>query len=258
MQPFYVTQATVVITGPAGATSTSPSGTATATIGGTGPGSPGSVTVTASGQGSVAVALYSGNPTGDPTLPATGLYFDIHVANGSSFTAITLAGCDYAPGTNHIPVIQWLPTGIPISPVTYDPASGCVTMIFSPTSTPNLSQLDGTIFVLIHVDLKLSVTVSPSTATTGTTVTVSAALTSVASVARRVTVTGTFTYTSPNGRRFSFSLPTLSGTVGAGQTFARSFSFKVASFLPRGTYTLVTTASDLLGSVMSTSALTIT
>ena len=110
------------------------------------------------------------------------------------------------------------------------PRERCVTMIFSPTSTPNLSQLDGTIFVLIHVDLKLSVTVSPSTATTGTTVTVSAALTSVASVARRVTVTGTFTYTSPNGRRFSFSLPTLSGTVGAGQTFARRSRSKSLRF----------------------------
>ena len=113
------------------------------------------------------------------------------------------------------------------------------------TGTANL-----TVTTTTGSDLRLAISTTPSTATTGTVVTASISLTNTASVSRTVTLVTTFSYVSPTGQ-VAMTSSKVTITLAAGQTVTRSFTFKVASYFPRGTYSFSTTASDVTGPVSS-------
>jgi hypothetical protein len=141
--PFFVTQSAATVISSDTATSTSPTGTAVASTGGSGVGTPGSVTASATGTGTVTVALYDSNPRSDsPFRVSTGGFFDVYIAQGSNFSALTIVACNM-PGTAKI---RWLDGGAwrLVSPQSY--SNGCVTMNLSATSSPTIAQLTGTIF----------------------------------------------------------------------------------------------------------------
>ncbi|HVX21135.1 MAG TPA: fibronectin type III domain-containing protein, partial [Acidimicrobiales bacterium] len=128
-----------------GATSTSPSGTATASLGT--PGTVGSLTATATGTGTVTVARYPTAPIG--ALTAGGAYYDVSISPGNGFTSVVFTVCGVKIGTS---VEWWNPTAQQNQPVSDQTApqglAGCVTVTITATTTPNLSQLVGTVFTV--------------------------------------------------------------------------------------------------------------
>ncbi|MGH9302701.1 MAG: hypothetical protein ACRD0E_12580, partial [Acidimicrobiales bacterium] len=133
-------------TSSATASSNSPTGTATATNAGT--------TVSASGKGAFTVAQYGSDPVGLPTFGSSGQYFDVHVALGSSFTALTITDCNLNGGNN----LQWFNpsvnggagawqqvVGAP-GPTFTDTSPPCVMVTLGPSTAPSLAQLTGTVF----------------------------------------------------------------------------------------------------------------
>jgi hypothetical protein len=89
-------------------------------------------------------------------------------------------------------------------------------------------------------------------------VTGSIALTNAALVSRKVTLVGSITFVSPTGQTSTIASSSETVTVTAGQTLARSLSFKVSKQMARGTYTFTVTASDVTGSVSSRSTFRVT
>jgi hypothetical protein len=139
---FFVTTSNTAVTGMNSGTSTSPTGTAVASTGGSGLGTPGSTAASATGSGTIIVAVYDSNPTDPPPFTTNGDYFDIYIAHGSSFSAVTIVACNMSGFSQ----ISWLDGGtwVLVSPQSYN--NGCVTMDLSNTSSPSISQLTGTIF----------------------------------------------------------------------------------------------------------------
>jgi hypothetical protein len=115
-----------------------------------------------------------------------------------------------------------------------------------------------TLTVNATVDLRLALSITPATATNGTVVTASASLTNTASATRTVTLVATFSYVSPAGQTTTVTSSTATITLAAGQTIARSFTFKISSYIPRGTYMFTATASDVTGSVNSSTTFKVT
>ncbi len=115
-----------------------------------------------------------------------------------------------------------------------------------------------TLNVISVVDLRLAISITPSTATTGTVVTATASLSNTAAVSRAVTLTSAFSYVSSTGQIVTVTGATTTITLAAGQTVARSFTLKIPSYLPRGTYTFTATAADVTGSVTSTATFKVT
>ncbi|HET7389084.1 MAG TPA: cell wall-binding repeat-containing protein, partial [Nocardioidaceae bacterium] len=117
------------------ATSTSADGTATATSGET--------TVTAHGEGAFTVSQYPSNPTEPAPVEGQATFFDVLIAEGSSFTSLTITQCDL-PANAHSIVwfngTKWLKA----SSVTY--ADGCATVTITDSTSPNLADLTGTVF----------------------------------------------------------------------------------------------------------------
>lgn len=128
----------------ASGTSTSPTGTATATNDGT--------TVTASGEGSFTVGQYASDPVGPPTFASAGEYFDVQVASGSSFTALTITDCNLNGGGS----LQWWDPQAnaaagaweavaPVPTYTAGPPP-CVAVTLTGSTSPTLTELTGTVF----------------------------------------------------------------------------------------------------------------
>ncbi len=140
----------VVITAPKGVTVT---GTASArnsnpnvpvTVGGAGSKTPGTQIIARGGTGVVAIASYNKDPRGVPTFTSAGVYFDAAVAPHSTFQSVTLTQCDLNGGT----IIYWWngTTWAPASDQSF--SNGCATVIVNATTSPNLSQLTGTVFAV--------------------------------------------------------------------------------------------------------------
>ncbi|MHB1533874.1 MAG: beta strand repeat-containing protein [Acidimicrobiales bacterium] len=142
--------ASFAVSAPPGATSyqsassTTPGGSATATNAG--------VTATASGgEGTVTVAQYASNPVGAPSFKSSGSYFDVSLSSGSTFTSVTVKNCNLMGGTT---LYWWNPAGSGAwQSVVGDPgpittAGPCITVTLTGASSPNLTQLGGTVFAV--------------------------------------------------------------------------------------------------------------
>ena len=162
---FFVTQSSATVTSSDTASSTSPTGTAVASTGGSGSGTPGSITASATGSGSITVGLYSANPQSTSSFKSTGGYFDIYIAQGSNFSAVTIITCNMS-GSGQI---RWLNSGSwdKVDPQSYN--NSCITMDLSTTSSPTIAQLTGTVFGVAGYNFSgfLAPVDNPNTVNTG-------------------------------------------------------------------------------------------
>ena len=106
-----------------------------------------SVSATASGgHGTVVVSTYTSDPVAAPTFNSTAEFFDVRVFSGSTFTGLSITVSGVPSGAS----LYW-----------YDPAQGWrtvggaagstqspLTVIINSTSSPNISQLGGTVFAV--------------------------------------------------------------------------------------------------------------
>jgi hypothetical protein len=169
VQPFFVTDTNATVTsaetvitdpatGTASTTSVTPSGallTAEASSGGS------------AGAGTLTVAQYSEDPIGTNASPNTSAfstaegsgYFDVYVAPGSSFTALTLDYCNTGGTT-----LYWWNGSVwaLVSNQTYNPSTSCITVTITTTSSPSIAQLTGTVFGVASGPAINSITVTPS------------------------------------------------------------------------------------------------
>jgi hypothetical protein len=72
------------------------------------------------------------------------VYFDIHIAPGSTFTSMTIVFSNLGGTTS----IKWWngSSWVSVSPQTYSAKRGTITITLSSTSTPTIAQLTGTVF----------------------------------------------------------------------------------------------------------------
>jgi alpha-tubulin suppressor-like RCC1 family protein len=131
---FFVTQAAADVTGQDVASGTDPSAES------------GPATANATGDGLLAVAQYDSNPGGTPSFTASGTYFDVYTAPDSSFSQVEIVACNLNGGNK----LYWWDAGQgkwqKANPQSYDPSTGCVTLVVDADSSPSLSQLQGTVF----------------------------------------------------------------------------------------------------------------
>ena len=139
MLPFFVTATDTTVTN--ASTGSSQDGTATANISG--------LTATATGTGSVTVAEYAANPAGTPSFNSSGVYFDVYVSSGNTFTSVSIVQCTANGGTQAYwwDGIEW----VLASQQQYDAATGCITITVDSTTSPSLGDLFGTIFAVENV-----------------------------------------------------------------------------------------------------------
>jgi len=121
------------------ATSLTPSQSAVATEAGT--------TVDAQGTGALTVAEYPSDPVAPASFPASGDYFDVRTSSAASFQGLTIKACGLDGGTN----LEWYSPELGWQPVRSTPkyTSGpppCLTATLSGSSSPSLTQLNGTVF----------------------------------------------------------------------------------------------------------------
>lgn len=104
------------------------------------------VTATATGEGLLVAAEYDANPGGTPSFSASGTYFNVYTALGSTFSQVQILACNLNGGNK----LYWWDTGsgrwLNTSLQSYDPATCCITLIVTESSSPSLSQLQGTFF----------------------------------------------------------------------------------------------------------------
>lgn len=106
--------------------------------------SAGPATATATGNGLLVVAQYDANPGGTPSFSASGTYFDVYAASGNSFTQVNIVACGM---TANDKLFWWdaaLNKWVKASPQTY--ADDCITLVVTDSSSPSISQLQGTYF----------------------------------------------------------------------------------------------------------------
>lgn len=117
----------------------------TLAIGGTGAGTPGSLTVQWQGTGTVTIAQFASNPGAGfgYTPPPTPGFFDVFAPQTSSLTSLTITNC--SPGAN---IDYWFDgkSWNFASSQTYNPATGCTTILINGQTSPTLAQLTGTYF----------------------------------------------------------------------------------------------------------------
>ena len=132
----------VTVTGTTSGSTSNPNVPATA--GGAGTNTP-SITISASGgTGVVTVAGYNEDPRGTPTFNSAGVYFDAVVAPSSTFTTLTLTQCNLDGGT----VVYWWNGTAWAAASDQSLSNGCVIVTVNATTSPNLSQLTGTVFAV--------------------------------------------------------------------------------------------------------------
>ena len=133
-------------------------------------------TVTGNGFGSFTVAQYSSDPVGAPSFSSAGEYIDVQVAPGSSFSGLTVQDCDLNGGTS---LLWWNGSAWEtVSSGSYSTGPPeCVTATLSPTSTPTMSDLTGTVFgVALPTPSATTVIASSNPSTYGESVTFTAAV----------------------------------------------------------------------------------
>jgi large repetitive protein len=215
------------------------------------------LTATADGVGGLTVGQYTADPESSPAVGASGAYFDVADSSDNAFTSLTLDDCDLLGGNN---VQWWNPNANagagawqPVSNQTYQPGSpNCVEVDISPTTSPSLSDLSGTVFAVGSGNLAPTVTsASGTTATVGQTM--SFTVTTSGFPAAALTRTGTL----PTGVTFvdnGDGTATLSGTPsGTAKTYALKFTAKNAAGSVSQTFSLVVQQAPAI-----TSATTVT
>ncbi|GAC1341083.1 MAG: hypothetical protein NVSMB29_10970 [Candidatus Dormibacteria bacterium] len=120
-------------------------------------------TVTATGgTGSISLATYTTNPAPLPPAGATAgtTYFDVYLGAQSTFTSITISRCGAVAGTQ----LDWWngSAWLAASNQTFDPASGCVNLLVTSTTSPALKDLTGTPLSMLLPPPAISA-LSPST-----------------------------------------------------------------------------------------------
>jgi Bacterial Ig domain/Bacterial Ig-like domain (group 3)/Carboxypeptidase regulatory-like domain len=187
------------------------------------------VTATGSGIGALTVASYSTNPTVDSVGAGTGIFYDVEIAPGSSFSSVTIVQCTLGTGGNSL---DWFngSSWVPFSLESFNSGTGCVTATVTNVTSPSMAQLTGTpIAAVALAPPDYSLGINPSADNLGANssaqfaVSVDTASNFSASVALSVSglptgVTGTFTSSNvtPNGHT---TLTLLSTASYAPQTF---------------------------------------
>lgn len=130
------------VTGGSTATSTVPGGSASA--GGAGSQTPDTTADAMGGAGTVNVANYTGNPGGTATFAGQGTsYFDVSVANGSTFTDLTITQCNLP---SRFGGIWWYGPQGWVFASTQMVVNGCDVLYIDANSVPPISALTGSIF----------------------------------------------------------------------------------------------------------------
>jgi hypothetical protein len=136
----------VAVTGTS--TATAVDSHAPATAGGAGSPTPDTSATASGGTGSVTVADYDADPGPAPTFLGAGVYFDVRVSPGSSFTSVAIRQCGVGAGG----ALYWLDgdTWRPVSPpAVFDAASGCLSFtVATAGSSPTVADLTGTVFAV--------------------------------------------------------------------------------------------------------------
>ena len=189
--------------GCASASNTNPSGTATATS----TGADGSITVTATGTGGVTVGQYGAEPSSGVPFRGSGNGFDVSLSQINTFTTVSVRDCALDGATS----LSWynpaanggLGAWETVTPAVYTPPRGataaCLTITLSATSSPPLSDLDGTNFFGVQPSETISVTVGGSSPYTLSGTVIGGAI-SVNQIGLATTVTGTVTLFDSSGR----------------------------------------------------------
>ena len=124
---------------------------------GSGAGTAGSLNAAASGAGTVALAQYSSDPETTTPPTAVNAYFDVFVPASSSFSSVQVTDCNLAGGSvvyyYNDTTSQWTE----VSGQTYNASTGCVTFTLGTSSSPDLTQLSGTVFGAQDVPPSLTV-----------------------------------------------------------------------------------------------------
>ena len=139
---LIVAPAGVTVIGTSSGSSSNPNVPATA--GGAGSSTPNTTVSASGGTGTVTVGEYNNNPRGATAFSAAGVYFDAVVAPGSTFTTLTLTECNLNGGN----VIYWWNGTAWAAASNQSFSDGCVTLTVTATTSPNLSQLTGTVFAV--------------------------------------------------------------------------------------------------------------
>lgn len=105
----------------------------------------GPATAEATGSGLLVVAEYDANPGGTPSFTVSGSYFDVYAAPDNTFTAVTITAYGLAPSEKLFWWDETLDKWVKAAPQSYQ--DGCVTLVVTDSSSPSLSQLQGTYFV---------------------------------------------------------------------------------------------------------------
>jgi hypothetical protein len=111
---------------------------------GTADASSGRVSVFGAGAGALTLGRYPAPPTGLPDVG--GHYFDLWLASGSTFTAVTVKDCTLGGAKK---LYFWTgTTWVAASHQHYDRTSSppCITVTITAKATPNLARLTGTVF----------------------------------------------------------------------------------------------------------------
>ena len=131
-------------------------------------GGPNGLAATANGIGGLTVGQYTEDPLSSPAIGATGAYFDVADSSDNAFTSLTLDDCDLMSGN----VVQWWNPGAndgagaweTVSDQTYLPGTpDCVEVDISPSTSPSLSDLTGTVFAVGSINQVPSVTSATTT-----------------------------------------------------------------------------------------------
>jgi hypothetical protein len=87
---------------------------------------------------------FTSNPAGPTTFFESGPFFAVRLAFGHTFKSLLLLNCDLAGGTQ---AYWWNGSAwLAVTARSYDPGSGCLTLAIDDSSTPNLAQVNGSIF----------------------------------------------------------------------------------------------------------------
>ncbi len=120
-----------------GASSDSSTGTATASL----PGN--SISASGTGVGAVTVSQYGSDPTTGAVSGGTGVFYDVEVAPGTTWTTLTITVCSLGSGGQSI---SWWngSAWLPFSNQSFNSSTGCVTATVNGSTSPTLAQLTGT------------------------------------------------------------------------------------------------------------------
>lgn len=104
------------------------------------------------GEGTLSVGQYSGDPVGVAIEGGVGAYFDAELSSGNTFSSMTLTDCSLEGGN----LLEWWNPAtdggsgaweaVSPTPTFSDGPPPCLSVTLSPTSSPSLSELTGSVF----------------------------------------------------------------------------------------------------------------